>query len=70
MKAVMLFPNLRAEMARAGLTTKQLAVLAEIPYGTLAQRLSGRFDFTFGETLRIKAALGVDMPVEVLFQKV
>ena len=70
MKTAVLYPNLMAELARQGLTIKQLAIMADIRYNTLVQKISGRFEFTFGETLRIKAALGVDTPLEILFQKV
>lgn len=70
MKTVVLYPELMAALARAGISIKQLAIMADIRYNTLAAKISGRYEFTFGETLRIKAALGVDTPLEVLFQKV
>ena len=70
MKAVVLYPELMAALARTGMTIKQLSILADIRYNTLVQKISGRSEFTFGETLRIKAALGVDTPLEILFQKV
>ena len=64
-----MFPNLKAEMARRGLTVKGLAVLAGIPYSTLSQKLKGARGLSYDEALKIKTALGVSIPLEILFSK-
>ena len=64
-----MFPNLRAEMARRGLTVEDLAGLSGIKYSTLSQKLNGSRPLSFAETLKIKEALDVTIPLEVLFDE-
>lgn len=63
----MKFPNLKAEMARRGFTIKGLSAVSGIRYSTLSAKLSGRRKLAYTETLKIKDALGVDVPLETLF---
>ena len=49
-----------------------MIILAErinMPYSTLVQKMSGRSEFTVGEAFSIRKALGVDVPIEVLFEQ-
>lgn len=64
-----MFPNLKAEMARKGLTVVELAKMSGMPYTTLSPKIRGERPLTYKETLRIKEALGVDVPLEILFSE-
>lgn len=63
----MIYPTLRAEMARKGINAKQLAAGTGIKYGTLNNKLRGERDFTINEGMMVKEVLGVTMPLETLF---
>ncbi len=63
-----MYKNLIAEMARAGVTRKGLAQELGIAQSTLYTKMYGSVDFTFGEAMAVKKVLGVDMPLEVLFE--
>lgn len=65
----MIYPNLRAELARKGWSIKQLADLIKMPATTLNNKLYGKSELNFSEAQRIKDALGVNIPLEVLFAK-
>lgn len=54
-------------MARNNKTMNNLAEETGIKYQTLSEKLRGNSPFSFKETLLIKKALGVDMPLEELF---
>lgn len=64
-----MFPNLRAEMARKGVNVSDLAEQSGIATTTMYDKLSGRTKVTLDEASAIKTALGVDIPIEVLFEK-
>lgn len=64
-----MYPNLKAEMARVGINMIILAERIDMPYSTLVQKMSGRSEFTVGEAFSIRKALGVDVPIEVLFEQ-
>ena len=53
--------NVRAEMARAGYSQRQLAADLGIAQQGLSQRLNGRVPFRVNELDRIAAILGVDL---------
>jgi len=63
----MRFPNLNAEIARKGLTIEMLSVISGISYSSLSAKLAGRRKMSYEEALKIKNALGVDVPLETLF---
>lgn len=65
-----LYPNLMAELTRAGLTVIDLSAATGIPYSTLMGKIRGRTDFTMKEAKSIKAVLKVDMPIDELFARV
>lgn len=45
----LLFPNLRAEMARKGNTIEDIGKVVGISYSTIKARFAGRSDWTLGE---------------------
>ena len=68
-----MYPNLKAEMARKGITLEKLAEELEkkgfartIP--TLSVKLSGKSIITLEEAKAIKEVLDVDIPIEELFE--
>lgn len=64
-----MYPNLKAEMARNGFTISTLARELGIRPATLSDKLDGKTGFTLEQGFRIKLILGVDMPLEILFEK-
>lgn len=67
-----MYNNLKAEMARRGLTSKDLALKIEMPFNTLYKKLRGDTDFNIMESKKIinelrKEADGHDLTVEHLF---
>lgn len=64
-----MYPNLRAELSRRGLSVQKLALLVGMPYNTLREKLKGTRRMTFDDALLIKQALNLDIPLEVLFSK-
>lgn len=62
-----MYANLRAEMARKDVTISELADLIHISASGLSKKLTGRSPLLYDEALSIKSVLGVDMPVEILF---
>lgn len=64
----MLFRNLEAERVKAGLTKYEFSKEVGIPYNTLSRKLHGKSEFTLSECVRIKKKLGVDMPLDTLFE--
>ena len=63
----MVYPNLKAEMARKGLTVEGLSLVSGISFSTLSSKLNGKRKMTYSEAVKIKQALNVDIPLEVLF---
>lgn len=64
----MLFKNLRAEMLRAGLDVAGLAKKTGMKVSALYSRLNGTVTFSLDEAIAIKKVLGVEMPLEELFE--
>lgn len=62
-----MYPNLKAEMARRGITASALSEKTEIPYSTLTPKLRGESPVTVREAQIIKAAIGTDLPLDELF---
>lgn len=65
-----MYPNLRAEIARKGLTVTSLARLVGMNRQTLETRLLGRSEFRFSEAKKIRDTLGINMPYDELFKYV
>lgn len=64
-----MYPNLRAEMARAGVSGAEVAKMLGITAGTFSQKSNGKNEFSLDEAKTIKDMLGVDMPLDELFAK-
>ena len=65
----MLYPNLKAEIARKNWSVKTLATVVGMSVSTLNNKLYGQTELKYSEAKKIKEALGVDMPLEVLFEE-
>lgn len=69
-----MFPNLKAELARAGITHRELASRlnergVKIALSTLSQKMNGKFQFTLDEAEAIREAVGTSLTLEVLFER-
>lgn len=64
-----MFPNLRAELARKGISIPQLAEMADMKVTTLYDKYNGRTAFTLDEAIKIRDVLGLDMSIDELFEK-
>ena len=64
-----MFPNLKGEMARKGINLSALSELTNIPLQRLSAKLSGKRKLTFEEAVLIKAKLGLDMPLDEIFER-
>lgn len=53
--------EVRAEMARQGITQQRLAETSDMTVWTLGRRLAGASDFAFGEVVAIADALRVPL---------
>ena len=67
-----MFPNIRAEMARKGLTQKDVVTELQkrgftMVVPTFSAKLNKKYEFTFGEAIAIKDILGTEMSIEELF---
>ncbi len=62
-----MFINVKAEMARKNLTIVDLSNATGIKYQALADKIRGDSPMSVADAIKIKSALGVDMPFEELF---
>ena len=63
-----MFSNVKAELARKGLTVVDLSNKTGIRYQSLSNKLHGKTPLKLEEALKIKTALDVDLPLEKLFE--
>lgn len=64
-----MFPNLRAELVRQGINMGDFAKKVNMTAQSFSRRMTGETEFTYSECLRVKEALGVDIPLEILFKE-
>lgn len=64
-----MYPNIKAELARKGMTIVDLSNATGIRYQTLSEKLRGNYAITVNEAMLIKDALKVKTPIEVLFER-
>lgn len=64
-----MFPNLNAEMARANMTTLDLAKATHKTSRSVKDKMTGRSEFTLNEVLAIRNELFPGMSIEYLFSK-
>lgn len=65
-----MYPNLKAEMARQGVTYMQLAAVIDVTLATMSRKANGLSEFTLAECRAIRDYLGLNMSIDVLFKKV
>lgn len=61
-----MYPNLRAEIARRGLTLAQVAEIIGKTISTTSLKMSGKSDFTLPECKALSVYLGT--PIDRLFE--
>ena len=62
-----MYPNLNAELARIGLSQRDLASRLGRTPGTLSLKLTGKASLTLPEAAKIKEIIGTTLPLEILF---
>lgn len=62
-----MFKNLKAEMAREGLSRKDIAIAIGISHKSFCNKLAGKSDFTRSEMLKIKEYFFKNHTLEYLF---
>lgn len=61
------YKNLRAEMARNGVTIKEIAELLGVRFATVSDKMNGRSRFFCDEAIKIKRKFFPNLPIEYLF---
>lgn len=64
-----MFPNLRAEMTRCGLTAADLSRVAHKTDRSIRDKIGGRGDFTLTEIYAIRNTFFPEMTLEYLFER-
>ena len=75
-----MYPNVRAEITRAGLTLEPIARELDVTVSTLSLKLSGKYPVTLNEAKKIKdiiveakkakgITINIDLPLEELFEE-
>ena len=62
-----IYPNLGAELARRQMTQEKLAEMLSVDSSTISLKLTGKRGLTLNEARDIKNILGVNMPLDELF---
>jgi len=60
--------NLRAEMDRKGITLIDISKLLGLRYGTVVDKVNGKYRFYYNEALEIKRHFFPDHDIEYLFE--
>lgn len=63
------YRNLKAEMARSGITMVDIAEYLDVRYATVNDKVNGKYRFYYDEAYAIKKKFFDDMPMEYLFEK-
>jgi DNA-binding XRE family transcriptional regulator len=64
-----MYRNLEAEMTRQGITRKNIATILNVRYGTVVEKLNGKYEFKLNEAFTIKKEIFPNLDFEYLFQK-
>ena len=64
-----MFRNLRAEMAREGITVKKMAETLNIPVNTLRDKIKGRTEISLSLAFTIHKLFFPDIDIFYLFKK-
>ena len=70
----MAYPNLKAEIARSGLTYNEILERGkkdgrlDCTISTLSLKINGKAEFTLSESMALKEIIGTDLPLNELFK--
>ena len=64
-----MYPNLRAEMARRNISLQDIADGLGITRVALSNKINGKTFFTLPEARKVKQIIGIEMPIETLFEE-
>ena len=70
----MVYPNLKAEIARSGLTYNEILERGkkdgrlDCTISTLSLKINGKAEFTLNESMALKEIIGTDLPLNELFK--
>ena len=70
----MAYPNLKAEIARSGLTYNEILERGkkdgrlDCTISTLSLKINGKAEFTLNESMALKEISGTDLPLNELFK--
>ena len=64
-----MYPNLKAEMARKGITLADVSKVLDVRVSTVSDKFNGKYPITFNEAIKIKKMLEVDLTLEELFEE-
>lgn len=65
---MMTYRNLRAEMARNGVTVGDVARMLNVRFATVSDKMNGRSRFYFDEASKIKTEFFPECSLEYLFE--
>lgn len=65
----MTYRNLRAEMARNGVTIGEVAQMLNVRFATVSDKMHGRSRFYFDEASKIKTEFFPECSLEYLFEQ-
>ncbi len=63
-----MYRTLKAEMVRSDISVKQLAIRIGITERSLRNKINGKTEFLWSETLKIRKIVSPGMPLEDLFK--
>lgn len=63
-----MYLNLEAEFKRKNVKRADIAAVLDCNISTVVKKMAGDTQFTFVEVCKIKKFLGVDIPLETLFE--
>ena len=63
-----MYRTLKAEMVRSDISVKQLAIQIGITERSLRNKINGKTEFLWSETLKIRKTVSPGMPLEDLFK--
>jgi hypothetical protein len=64
-----MFPNLRAEMARKNITSREVSKKLDIGVKSMSNKLIGKTEFKRKEMFTIKHEYFPEMPIDYLFEE-
>ena len=64
-----MYPNVRAEMSRQGLTQTDVSKIWNVTVPTVSLKLSGKYPITLDEAVKLKKELNTTLSLEELFKR-